>query len=81
MLGGAAAPAAFAGGADGDFSCTQSGVPGWGTVTSRYTHYSKKHYATAKGRNYVTVSAAAGKQAVAKDSRALSGNECFYGVS
>lgn len=79
VLGGTtAANAAGAGG--GTFKCTQSGVPGWGTVTSQYNHPSLEHWATAVGKGRQTVSKAAGTNAVAKIGRTVSDNACYYGT-
>lgn len=80
LLLGGAATAAFAGGAGGgDFTCSQSGVPGWGTVTSQYNHPTLAHYATAVGNSRTTVSKSAGINAVASQGRAPSGNACYWG--
>ncbi len=65
------ASSALAGGAGGgDFTCTMSGVPGWGTVTSQYNHPTVAHYATAIGNGRTTVTKAAGVKAVAEQGRA-----------
>jgi hypothetical protein len=74
-------PVAMAGGAGGgSFTCDQSGIPGWGHVTSSYRHPSRSHYATAKGTGYVTTQANAGTWAVARTGRAASGNQCYWGI-
>lgn len=74
------ATGAVAGGAGGgDFKCTQSGIPGWGTVTSQYNHPDVRHYATAQGRGRSTVTTNAGTNAVAKIGRTVSSNACYWG--
>ncbi len=56
-----------------------TGIPNWGTVTSKYNHPSQEHYATAIGRGRKTVSKSAGEEAVAEIGRAWSGNKCYWG--
>jgi len=79
LLAGTATAAMAAGAGGGDFTCTQSGVPGWGTVTSSYYHGSVSHWATAVGKGRQTKSADAGKTAVAKIGRTISDNACYWG--
>lgn len=75
------APVAMASGAGGgSFTCDLSGVPRWGHVTSSYLHPNKDHYATAKGTGYVTKRAPSNQWAVAHTGRALSGNQCYWGI-
>lgn len=81
VLGGVASTA-FAGGAGGGtFTCSISGIPGWGTVTSQYNHPTLSHYATAAGVGRQTVSKTKGVNAVANVGRAVSGNACYWGTS
>lgn len=81
LLGGGMASAAVAAGAGGgNFTCTLTGVPGWGTVRSQYSHPSKDHWATAHGNGEQTIQAGPGKMADAAVGRALSGNTCNWGV-
>ncbi len=79
LIAGTATTAVAAGAGGGNFTCTQSGVPGWGTVTSKYYHASVSHWATAVGKGRQTVTAAKGKTAVAKIGRTVSDNACYWG--
>ncbi|WP_169166694.1 lactococcin 972 family bacteriocin [Cellulomonas taurus] len=73
--------AALAGGAGGGtFTCSQSGVPNWGTVRSQYNHNGVGHYATAVGKGRQTVSKPAGYLADAAVGRSLNSNACYWGT-
>lgn len=74
--------AAFAAGAGGgNFTCTMSGIPGWGTVTSKYDHPTSAHWATATGKGVQTTHKPAGEVAIAKIGRDARGNACNWGKS
>ncbi len=81
LAAGGAATTAMAGGAGGGtFTCSQSGVPNWGTVRSQYNHPSVGHYATAIGKGRQTVSKPAGTNANAAVGRSASSNACYWGT-
>ena len=79
LVGGLAPVAMAAGAGGGDFTCSMTGIPGWGTVRSQYKHPSKYHYATAIGSGRQTKYAAAGAVADAHVGRAGGGNACYWG--
>lgn len=80
VVGGVTSGAIAGGAGGGTFTCTMSGIPGWGTVTSQYNHPSLDHYATAVGKGRQTVSKSAGTNAVAKIGRTVSDNACYWGT-
>ncbi len=81
LLGGGMTAAAAAGVGGGDFTCTMSGIPGWGTVRSQYNHPTKEHWATAVGSGRQTITKPAGTEANAAVGRAVSGNACYWGTN
>jgi len=80
VLGGMASAAVAGGAGGGTFSCSQSGIPGWGTVTSQYNHPTLGHYAEAVGKSTLIVSKPAGTNAIAKVGRTISSNYCYWGT-
>ena len=80
VVGGMASAAVAGGAGGGTFTCTMSGIPGWGTVTSQYNHPTLGHYATASGKGVQTVSQPAGTNAIAKVGRTVSSNSCNWGT-
>lgn len=72
----------YASGADGgNFTCSLSGVPGWGYVNASYYHPTRRHYATAMGKGKQTTWADAKKTAKARSGRGVTGNKCWYGFA
>lgn len=80
VIGGLSSAAIANGAGGGEFKCSITGIPNWGTVTSEYNHPTKTHWATATGKGRHTVEKAAGVNAVASVGRSTSGNACNWGT-